>query len=393
MRSASFLYRRYSVVVLVAGLVVLMLAIYGAGRNQINDRFTQFISEKYEYRTDTDYINQHAGGVNSLEFVVVSGPNSVLANPFIASLSSAVEEIRDLSGVVSVLSITNVIERMNKLINTKEEILQIALSELQDNTLSEYFLVYEMSLPEGVDVDNLVDISKESTRLLVGTDMVDSRNLLELEQRIDSVLVEKMGDNVDFMSASTSTVISRIGFLAVVGGVFGAIAALLIISGMIGLLFRSWKIYLMATVINTIPVVMGFGIWGLTHAELGLNLSVSLGVAVGVIVDDTVHILHHYQRGLKDGMDRVAAIDWSMQQVTNAITMSTLVIITGFMPMLFSDYQVIHDNALMMIYIVAFAFIYDLLVLPAAIVFFSKKRESSDATKATSTPITGTFQP
>jgi predicted RND superfamily exporter protein len=105
-----------------------------------------------------------------------------------------------------------------------------------------------------------------------------------------------------------------------------------------------------------------------------MGLAMVSGMAIGVIVDDTVHFLVKYMEARKkDGLGAKDAVSRAYQSVGASIVFTTVVLIAGFLTMAFlSEFRVNSDMGKMTSIILVIALLFDLIALPAILMIFDR---------------------
>ena len=156
---------------------------------------------------------------------------------------------------------------------------------------AQYLLLYELSLPQGLDLTNMIDITKSSSRLIVMMDDVPSQAMLQLQEDAQAwaqanlqyaTLTPATGTNIIFAHLTKTNIQSMLS---------GTILAFLLIALAIGLALKSFKWGLLSLVPNLAPAIMAFGIWSFFRTEIGLYAAFVTATSLGLIVDFTVHLL------------------------------------------------------------------------------------------------------
>jgi len=151
--------------------------------------------------------------------------------------------------------------------------------------------------------------------------------------------------------------------------IFGTLAAFVLISGVMVVALRSWKLGLLSLIPNILPIVMGLGVWAIIDGEIGMSFAIVVVLTLGIIVDDTVHFLSKFQHARKSLLlDDEAAIRYSFNTVGVAITTTTLALSAGFIVLSQSGFARNADMGLMAAITIFLALIVDLFVLPALLV-------------------------
>ena len=142
------------------------------------------------------------------------------------------------------------------------------------------------------------------------------------------------------------------------------VIALLLISCVIGITFKSFSIGLLSIVPNFFPAIMAFGVWGMLYGQVDIGSSVVALIAFGIVVDDTIHFLHRYQHLRKNGAGHSAAIEGTLTSVGKALVTTTVVLSLGFGVLSFSDYTMNSSMGMLTALTISFALILDLFFLP-----------------------------
>ncbi|MEM7455946.1 MAG: MMPL family transporter [Planctomycetota bacterium] len=116
---------------------------------------------------------------------------------------------------------------------------------------------------------------------------------------------------------------------------------------------------------NLFPILLVFGILGLMGRKVDIGSMMTASVAMGVAVDDTIHFLNWYRKGLSEGMVRVDAIRNAYKRVATAMTQTTLIGGLGLAAFALSTFTPTQNFGVLMFFLLASALIGDLIFLPA----------------------------
>jgi len=156
--------------------------------------------------------------------------------------------------------------------------------------------------------------------------------------------------------------------------------AAVLISGLLVLSLRSWKLGAISVLPNLIPALLGFGVWQLMSGQINLSLSVITSMSLGIIVDDTVHFLAKYQHARKEGRSSEDAVRYAFHSVGWALGVTTLVLVVGFGMLMASDFRLNSDMGLLTAVILVIALIVDFLFLPALLLKTDRQGRVASAT-------------
>jgi hypothetical protein len=181
------------------------------------------------------------------------------------------------------------------------------------------------------------------------------------------------------MTASSPTLMfSHIGETNMDSMIISMIAAMFLISALLVFALRSFRLGLISLIPNIGPAAVGFGIWALISGEINLGLSIVVSMTLGIIVDDTVHFLSKYQRARTDGRNAEEAIRYAFSSVGRAMTITTLVLCTGFALLTFSAFRMNADMGMATAIIIFVALVVDFLFLPAFLLLADKRENDKD---------------
>lgn len=155
------------------------------------------------------------------------------------------------------------------------------------------------------------------------------------------------------------------------------VVSLLLVTIILFAATRNAKLGIISIVPNVLPLLMSFGIWGLIVGKSGLGLSVVAPMALGIIVDDTVHFIVHYRRFRREGYATIESIKMTYQELTSAVFTTSIILIAGFATLTISGFQPTREMGILTSFTIFLALLGDILVLPSLLVLFDSDRRES----------------
>ncbi len=375
---AAFVLNRRKAVILVWLVIVpaMMLAI---PRNELNDVLVHFFDKSVEFRQDTDFMDEHLSGNTLLEYSLRASSEGGVTDPrFLAEISKFAEWYREQPRVRHVSVITDTFRALNKSMHGDDPA-EYRIPESKE-LAAQYLLLYELSLPRGLDLNNQIDSSRSATRLSVSAQTLNSQEVLELNARANAWLKENAPHVAGINSTGPAALFAYIGQRNIHAMLIGTIVVLLAISAILLFALRSLRLGLISLVPNLVPAVLGFGVWGLTVGQVGLSLSVVVAMTIGIVVDDTVHFLSKYQRARREyGMGSEEAVRHVFETTGRALFTTTVVLVAGFLILIFSPFVPTAQVGILTAMIIGFALIADLTLLPALLTSTAKRKSDPDA--------------
>lgn len=211
---------------------------------------------------------------------------------------------------------------------------------------AQYLLLYEMSLPYGLDLNNQLNVDKSSTRIVISLKNLTSNEQVNFEHTINEWFAEN-APQLQVSLASPSLMFSHIGQRNIESMLKGVVIALFLISILFGFALRSIRYSLYSLLPNLTPALIGFGVWYFISRQVGLALSVVASMTLGIVVDDTIHFLTKYKLAREQRLLKPeAAVEYAFAGVGRALWVTTLVLVLGFIVLAQSTFQINADIGL-----------------------------------------------
>ncbi len=344
--------------------------------NELNDDFVKYFDETVPYRTATDFMQENLSGMMVVEVSVKTGIPSGINDPkYLQTVSDFSDWLRARSETDHVNTITDTLKRLNKNMHGDDP-RWYKLPESQEMS-AQYLLLYEMSLPYGLDLNNQLDVDKSSSRIVATFKNMTSNELINVEQEMIQWFAENAPQyEVDF--ASPSLMFAHIGQRNITSMLIGTTLALVLISILLGIALRSWKYGFISLLPNLAPAAIAFGLWGLISGQVGLGLSVVIGMTLGIVVDDTVHFLSKYLHAKREkNASSKEAVHYAFDNVGRALWITTLVLVAGFTVLAQSSFKMNADMGFLTALTIFIALVVDFLFLPPLLMLLDKRAKKT----------------
>jgi len=359
------------------GMLAVMISLVAfVPKNELNDIFVEYFDETVPFRVDSDFTTENLTGIYNVEYSLsASEPGGISEPAFLHDVEGFTNWFRFQPEVMHVTTLTDIMRRLNKNMHADNED-WYRLPDARDLS-AQYLLLYEMSLPYGLDLNNQINIDKSAIRVTIRCKTISSNDVIALEKRAQAWLAANTS-NIDLHNSAGSgatMMFANIGQRNIKSMMIGTTLALVLISMVLIIALRSLKIGFISLLPNLMPAAMGFGLWGLLVGEIGLALSVVSGMTLGIVVDDTVHFLSKYLRARREkGMDSPAAVVYAFKTVGKALWVTSVVLIIGFLILSLSSFELNAGMGLLTAIVIAFALLADFLFLPPLLMKFEEKR-------------------
>jgi len=349
---------------------------YLATKNRFNDEFINYFDTSVKFRTDTDYISENLTGIYNVEFSIGSGESGGINNPsYLRKLNDFENWLNEQPEVIHVNAFSEVARRVNRSMHGDNE----EFYKVPDNReeAAQYLLLYELSLPFGLDLNNQINVDKSESRVTVTLKNIDSPQMIAFANRGEQWLKVNTPKEMHALGVSPMLMFSKLGFRQADSMLKGNIIALILISLILMLALRSFKLGLLSLIPNVTPVIIGFGIWAMYKAQINTGMVVVFGMTLGIIVDDTVHFMSKFLRARRElGYTAKEAVIYAFETVGKALVTTTVVLLAGFAVLSTSSFALNSYMARITVVIILSALIIDFILLPSLLILTSKKNES-----------------
>ncbi len=353
-----------------ATAVILALAVI---RFEINDRPTEYFSRSNSFRQATEFMTRDLTGFYGMNISLPSGEPGGINDPkYLAVVSGFIDWLRQRNDVAHVDSIADTMKRLNKNMHGDDPA-QYTLPTDRD-LAAQYLLLYEMSLPYGLDLNDQINVDKSATRVSIVNTDVDFKHLKEFKEEAEGWLRQNgLPAMREAEGASPAVMFASIAERNIRSMASGSIIAFVLISLTLTIALRSVKMGLISIIPNIVPIAMAFGIWALMWGTVDFAISIVTGVAFGIIDDDSIHWLATYQRARKErGLGTVEAVRYTFGTVGNALWANSLILVVGFGALAFSQFWPNATMGLLTAITIAVALIADFLMLPPLLMLLDR---------------------
>ncbi|VAX13568.1 Predicted exporter of the RND superfamily [hydrothermal vent metagenome] len=372
-RLGDFVVRRRSQLLFGMTALVIVLVIF-IPRNQLNDVFVHYFDKTVAFRINADYTTDHLTGTYTADYSLPSGESGGISNPaYLHEVDAFSNWWRKQPETMHVNTFTDIMKRLNKNMHGDDPA-WYRLPERRE-LAAQYLLLYEMSLPYGLDLNNQISVDKSNTRLTISLKTLSSKEVLALDKRAHQWLQKNTHIIKNTLGSGPTLMFAHIGQRNIVSMLKGTTVALIMISMILIFALRSFKIGLVSMLPNLVPAAMGFGLWGLLVGEVGLALSIVTGMTLGIVVDDTVHFLSKYLRARREkGMSSEDAVRYAFTHVGRAMITTSVVLVVGFIVLAFSSFKLNSGMGLLTAMVIVFALMADLFLLPPLLMKLEGKK-------------------
>ena len=361
---------KYDKRIVVISTFILIGIAYGLNFVKVDSNSIKYFTEETTVRKGSSFLEKELTGAMVYEVILNSKQREGAKNPkFLNTIVKFEEELKaEYKNITFTTSLKDIVVRMQHVLNQGKSN-DIPLSQ---NLVAQYLLLYSMSLPQGMELNDKIDTTEQYLRLTINSEIqATSKDLLMIKWieewwKNNNYDAEVQGQTKIFahmQSSITDTLIYSIGL------------TLLIVVIVMFLIYRNIKMLWIFILPNIAPIILVAGIMGYAGINIDIGIAISAAVILGISVDDTIHFFSKYFEAIKT-RNFEESIDYVLQHSGNAMLLTTLILSFTFTVFMLSDFVPNINFSIVTICALNIALLLDLILLPALLSLFFYKKES-----------------
>jgi uncharacterized protein len=346
--------------VLAASAALVGLACVGVSRLEVGVNPVEYFRTDDPLRRATERIDAAMGGTASVE-LQVEAPGAGFEDPArlarVAALRATLERERGVSYSQSAL---------DPLVDLHRAWTGGGDLPTSRELLAQYYLLLEAE----PDLERLLRRDHEAGRLSLRTQMSMVDRPLEVIARIERHAAAYRGDGLDVqVTGYVHLMASMYGYLLESQIQSALLAVPAILLAMLCLLRRP-SLTLLALIPNVVPLIAALGLMGALGIRLDVGTVMVGSITLGLIVDDTVHLLVRLRENLETTTDPAlvpAALERTLAEVGAPLVATSLAFMAGFAALTLGGFLVNVYFGLLSCTVILLAIVCDLLITPALV--------------------------
>jgi predicted RND superfamily exporter protein len=350
------------------GTIALTLALGGiSSQIGLNNFLLEDLRPSEKLRKDFTFFDTYFSGVRPFEIGLRSKDpsDSFLSREFLQDIDRIERYLVDEYGVNAIASPASIVRELNRSHHAgRNEFYDLPKTEAGWKKVeADLKRIYEAGKLDPVLSDN-----GTYARILGrvgdwGARSFDERN----NALVDFLAAEKLDRNLEIEITGTGTLIDRTNQNIAVSLAKGLGVAFMLIAVIMGLMFRSTLMVLLALIPNILPLLAVSAVMTLFGIDLKMSTSIIFTIAFGIAVDDTIHLLSRYKLELRKGYPRMLAMKHAYVHTGKALIITSIILFGGFFALCFSSFQSTFYIGLFVTMTLLFALLFDLTLLPALV--------------------------
>ena len=346
--------------IIFTGITITIIGFFGALQINPHSKLLDDLRPGNTLLEDMRLAEDRMGSVLPVEIIITVDENEnfqdiqdVAVISFTDELASYISKIPEIGKVVSV---SDYLKAINQAMNDGDKsFYQVPLSR---EIISQYMLLYDS------EFNSLINSDLTKLRIASQIKDIDSRRSAEIEKELNTYIASVIPEGITAEVTGTAFLALRTNNYLVKNLLGSFLVALIIITFLMIVLFRSVKMAFISILPNIIPMMVMAAVLGFLQIPLRPATAMTFAVAFGIAVDDTLHYLIRYRMELSKQHYRQAN-DSTMLGTGIAMMSTTAILSAGFLVLILSQFTPTIEFGMLSVITIVTALIGDLTFLPA----------------------------
>lgn len=352
------------VAVLVAFAFLLAFAIVGVFKMKVDANWINDYADSSAIKQDTLYADSVMGGVAGLTLLFDAGSPDAIKNPEVMQEITRIEDFSNQQPLVAKsYSIGGILRDLNQTFNEGDPNFY-TVPESRD-LIAQYMILYEGA--GGTDAARLVSSDYQTTQLELRMRVGMTSETVKLVDAIEEELAERPLEHTSLKVTGVMGLWLRLLDYIVISQVRGFLIAFCAIGALLCLVFRSIRIGSISMLPNVLPALLILGVMGWAGLPLDYNKVAIAAVAMGIAVDDTVHLLSRFRYEFRRLGNYEEALRAALLDVGRALTITSITLVLGFLVLTASMLASRADQGFLLAGAIVIALVADFFLMPALV--------------------------
>ncbi len=341
-------------------IILCIISMFGISKIKADMFVLEYFPKSNEVIRDHNYITKQWGNYFPIDFLATTSQGISFKNPsMLTALNEFQKEVVAIPEIKSSVSIINHLDKASTVILKKD------IEELLKSPMEADRLLRNLAQRPEMDISNFISEDYHTARITLTGPLLSVSALEEKVDQIMQISEKHFGDHAKLSVTSFPALYLKIMKYAIdsMTKSFGIAIVLIFIT--LALLLRNVRLAFIAMIPNLFPIFLMFAFMGAAGINLDLATATVATIAIGIGVDDTIHILSYYQQERRSGHSSFSdAINKTQFHIGRIVVISSVVLCVGYLVLLLASIKTVVYFGLLTFVAVSAALIGDIILLP-----------------------------
>ncbi len=361
--------------VMAALVVVLATSIFGITRLRMSHDPVAWLPESSPIHAATGRVDAVLGGASALELMIDANAEGGFRTPdLLARLDRLEHDILRASAepvvVGTVLGLHDAVKEINQALAGGDP---AAYRVPRDaDVVAQELILFENSGMD--DLEELVDSTYTTAKLTVRVTQADAFYSTPFAWQIEQLARQQFAGVAEVRTTGMYDLKNEV-FVNVIGSLEKSyLLAFCVIASLLVVMVGDLRIGLVSLIPNTAPILAAMGMMGLLEIPLGVYTMLVGSIAMGLAVDDTIHMAHSFVRFEREGLAPREAIGRALSTAGVAVLVTSAALVCGFLVFGLATLSALLHFGIVAAAAIVAALVADLVISPALFVWVARRR-------------------
>ncbi|MDZ7757343.1 efflux RND transporter permease subunit [Rhodohalobacter sp.] len=358
--------------IIIFGLLVTIMFSVGITKIDVNGKVFDDVGDDTELMQDSQFFSDQIAPQFPMEFLIDTGePDGALSADLLERVSRFEQKLLEYPEIHRVVGFHTLMGEVHRVLTDGErnENLDFPLPE-SDQAIAQYTLLMEIN--EADELYNLVDFDYTKLRITAQTEDAGSKRINEIRDEFRSEM-QRLFPDEEVIVTGTTILSADLTDKIVYSLAWSIMLAIFAITLIMAMLFKSFKMALIALVPNIIPLVIVGGVMGFAGVDIKPSTAVIFTIALGIAVDDSIHYLARFRIEYLKSKAMFPSLTATTVRTGRAIIVTSLILIAGFGTLITSAFTSTAMMGILVCTTILGALLADLFVLPSLFYWLKPK--------------------
>ncbi len=359
-------------------LLLLITSLFPIRGLSFSHNILTWFPENHDVRTATEIIDREMRGTTGMDILIDTQSKGGLYDPGVLDrIDQAVSDVEGMAWgdvfVGKAWAVTTLIKEINRALGGGNSAMY-KIPHSEDLVAQELFL-FENSGSD--DLSDMVDQDYRIARVSLKAPFIDA---VKYSGFMDDIMVyfRRVFPDAVITVTGTMPVLFRTVTATIKSMSRSFLTAFLMIGMVMIVSMGDLRLGLISLVPNSLPIVLSLGVIGVLEIPIDLFIVLIGNIAIGLVVDDTIHFIHHFSVHFRNTGNRRKAIMMTYESAGTSMVITSVILCLGFMTFTLSSMNNLFHFGVLTSIVIALALAADLVVTPSIIMILYKDNNQGE---------------
>jgi len=354
-----------------------VFSFYYISQIELTHTIINYFPDSFKVKQDALFIDSKLKGILTVEVVVDTEKENGIYDPAILNrierITRHLESIdREDMFVGKVFSITDILKETNQALHGNDP--DYYTIPRDSDIIAQEFLLFENSGAD--DLEEITDSRFSKTRITIKIPWVDLVIIDRFVNELRDLFSDAFPENVDTTITGLTPIMGKTIMEAMRSMARSYVIAFIVISVLMVVLVGNFKLGLLSMIPNLLPIFLVIGIMGLANVPMDLTALMIGSIAIGLVVDDTMHFMYNFSKYYNITGDAHQSVKETLLGTGRALLMTSLILSSNFFILMVATLKNSFVFGFFTGIVVILALLADFLVAPAIMTVIFRRRGS-----------------